>query len=278
MSHFLSSILSRHENAVEKVQPRLPGSFEPVSSFADTGNSASPGPHDMDISSPSSMEVPVSGTLPKPQTAKEFPLFSEKRAQFPEKNREQPMQPNPAGFQLPVALNTNPQPIDVPKNESSRLTPLPNQDSEPFKTGKNDEISPESGLFESRNQPLKSTEAIQEKGFQEIETIGYQPEGDRVERKQMDFLPVHPAEQSKKIYEPKGALGEPPGQLNSYGLNGAQARAPISTEPKAAPVIKVSIGQIHVRAINPAPPVSTPKPRPSHKPVLTLEDYLKGRG
>lgn len=46
---------------------------------------------------------------------------------------------------------------------------------------------------------------------------------------------------------------------------------------ETAPVVRVSIGRVEVKAVLPQAPVSPPKPVRQKKPVLTLDNYLKQR-
>ena len=70
-----------------------------------------------------------------------------------------------------------------------------------------------------------------------------------------------------------GLLGEPPA-FNNRKIN---QNFPVNhSDHQTAPVIKVSIGQINVRAVTP-PQVSAKKPKMVPKPTLSLEDYLKQR-
>ncbi len=48
--------------------------------------------------------------------------------------------------------------------------------------------------------------------------------------------------------------------------------------PPPAPTVRVSIGRIEVRAIQPAPPPGAPPAPRRSGPRLSLEDYLRGRG
>ena len=50
-----------------------------------------------------------------------------------------------------------------------------------------------------------------------------------------------------------------------------------SPETGAAPVVRVSIGRVEVRAVLPQAPVSPRKPARQNKPLLTLDNYLKQR-
>jgi hypothetical protein len=74
-----------------------------------------------------------------------------------------------------------------------------------------------------------------------------------------------------------GVFGEPPGAISSQNLKGDQGSVNDHHDNMANPVIKVTIGQINVRAVSPPPPVAVPKPREAQKPLLSLEDYLKQR-
>jgi hypothetical protein len=75
-----------------------------------------------------------------------------------------------------------------------------------------------------------------------------------------------------------GTLGEPPGAI---GLNNISDHLDFKTnypDITANPVIRVSIGQINVRAVSHPPAVSPQKSREVSKPLMSLEDYLKQKG
>jgi hypothetical protein len=50
-----------------------------------------------------------------------------------------------------------------------------------------------------------------------------------------------------------------------------------STGKEAAPVVRVSIGRVEVKAVLPQAPAFPRKPARQNKPMLTLDDYLKQR-
>jgi hypothetical protein len=58
--------------------------------------------------------------------------------------------------------------------------------------------------------------------------------------------------------------------------SGAGDRAPAITSQTSAPVIRVTIGRVDVRAEFPAP-VSRPRPTPAQPVPLSLEDYTRQR-
>lgn len=51
----------------------------------------------------------------------------------------------------------------------------------------------------------------------------------------------------------------------------------MNTDQAPEQVIKVNIGQITIKAVNQPAQLSVQRPANAHKPVLTLEDYLKQR-
>jgi hypothetical protein len=73
----------------------------------------------------------------------------------------------------------------------------------------------------------------------------------------------------------QGAFGEPPGASNRGSETGRPAIPGYLQEDHDTQVIKVRIGQINGRAVIPSAPVTIQKPVAMHKPVMTLEDYLK---
>lgn len=78
------------------------------------------------------------------------------------------------------------------------------------------------------------------------------------------------------VIQPGGILGEPPGITGFGGQKNIDSRSFENSGAGSNPVIKISIGKIHVRAIT-QPVAAIRKSTPIAKPALTLEDYLKER-
>jgi hypothetical protein len=100
-------------------------------------------------------------------------------------------------------------------------------------------------------------------------------------------LPIHkpppiPSQQNAAIPERSGRRGAPPSAVREAAralLNPAPPSTEQSPAPEpegaTAPIVRVTIGRIEVRAISsPPPPVRS---RPVAKPALTLEAYLDSR-
>lgn len=74
-----------------------------------------------------------------------------------------------------------------------------------------------------------------------------------------------------------GALGVSPGAAVYPYREERNTRVTRSPEIPAQPVIRITIGQIHVRAVTPLPSPPVQKPKVNAKPMLSLEDYLHQR-
>ena len=74
-----------------------------------------------------------------------------------------------------------------------------------------------------------------------------------------------------------GAFGVPPGGSVYPFREERNTRVTRSPEIPAPPVIRITIGQIHVRAVTPLPSPPVQKPKVNTKPMLSLEDYLHQR-
>lgn len=270
MSHFLTSILTRHAGTVEKVLPRLPGSFEPVSSFPNTGLSEFP--------VATEKQAPEISTLNKSGIQHEGPVVMDKPGTFLQGEIEQSSPQIQKDLLPPINLNPEP-PLFKASNEPQSGVFQPDyQESEAFKPANNPEPGPGLEGHKTQTNRIISTETKWVSRLQEFEPVTIQPSIEADGKELKENAPIIPTDYRRAIVEPKGALGEPPGRMNAYNIPGKQGIADLRAEPKAEPVIKVSIGQIHVRAVNPPPSVTAKKPQQAHKPVLTLEDYLKGRG
>jgi hypothetical protein len=277
MGNYLSSLLSRHIETGEKVLPRLAGSFEQVKSFPEAGiteitdTSGSLLGDEHEAISPLSRKVgyhepkPVFLHSEEPQQnrfqpenrSNPYPVASSDPASFTSQP-EPPWLPAPkgleAGFSLPDYNIQMPPKSDVRKEdyslnefqegEEKRVISFENTRIQEAK-----EIAPLQSSFSSdHEQPAKSTQSM------ELRTEGRKP-----------------------IAYTFGILGEPPG-LRAEPNAGNSVLPDRNAASKPAPVIKVSIGQINVRAVTSPSPVSAPKNRDVPKPLLSLEDYLKGRG
>jgi len=78
------------------------------------------------------------------------------------------------------------------------------------------------------------------------------------------------------VVQQGGILGDPPGMTGFKEQKNNESGSFENTGAQSRPVIKVSIGKIHVRAIT-QPVVATRKETPVAKPSLSLDDYLKER-
>ncbi len=74
-----------------------------------------------------------------------------------------------------------------------------------------------------------------------------------------------------------GAFGVPPGGSVNFSREERNTRVTRSPEIPEQPVIRITIGQIHVRAVTPLPSPPVQKPKVNTKPMLSLEDYLHQR-
>lgn len=272
MGNFLSSILSRHVSTVEKVLPRLPGNFEHGHKL--------PGNEIQDISETAERLNPPDPIADFPNTigqrnlTPKQPFVGEKPGTFLKETMEELHQ----DIEPPTQRKHEPQP-------NSLINELESKDFNPgfqglhhSKSSDNAELSAGPTDFETHSEPTVAKDTMPLTRLQVIDLFTTQQPSSANEIVQQERVQANPGDYGKPIFEIKGTLGDPPGRGNPYDIKGMQGTHDFRTEPKPSPVIKVNIGQIHVRAITPPPAVTSQKPRQAHKPVLTLEEYLKGRG
>ncbi len=274
MGNFVSSLLARHIDSGEKVLPRLSGIYEHAKTFRDTGFTEL-----TDSYSPVVLNEPEPGF---PATAKALGRASGHEFPVGEQTR---MPPEP--------VNKAPETVQEPGFQHLPLNNAPRQDSGNFsQSPKEGYLQPEIQIqhhpgFEKEMQPAMPN-PLEKKSDTLIEIVRAERVKERVidleftvRPKEVTEKPVFPGENLNTVKRPtekaSGILGEPPGLRPGFS-DSKQAMPLLKEEPKQAPVIKVSIGQIHIRAVAPPPPVNNTKPKDVYKPILTLEDYLKGRG
>lgn len=278
MTHFLSSILSRHVNTHEKIMPRLPGSFEPVKSFPDKEPDEFTVPDERLFSPISKREIPEPDFSGIRETKNEIPVENGQLKQHSHESIEQKIPNVRMNFDNPVNMKPELNVLNVNEEAESKDLNLNLQvAAAPNKLFKNAEFDGGSSFNETKFEHIKVTENKHLTRLQKIESIAIQSFANLNEQVQNENAPANLLEFRLATQETKGALGEPPGRINSFKMQENKDVSDIRPETKVAPAIKVSIGQIHVHAVNPQPAINYQKPQQAHKPLLTLEDYLKGR-
>jgi hypothetical protein len=277
MSNFLGSLLSRHVETGEKVLPRLPGNFEPVHSFPDNGISEVTDFREGSATQFAREKEPSARSTPKPGFRDNPSRYEERPNDYLQHNNEQVSHPLPGVFPAPIQTNSESYQSHIPLGLEGRV-PIPNNPlPEAIKPFVGAELNPEKEIFTSEKESGISTERKPITRVKELESIQEFSLGERGREEKGETVKDAPSPYLMPSGQPSGFFGEPPGMRVS-GQLAKQVLPDFRPEARPAPVIKVSIGQINVRAVAPQATVNTPKPKEVHKPLLTLEDYLKGRG
>jgi hypothetical protein len=276
MNNFISNIISNHIRPVNAVLPRLPGRFESLDNTTDTipsgidtvqENTAVPSqginiPHS---SKATDTQEEITGASTVFQSSV-IPVSDQGRQntdkQFSSADSDNKIKEERSPF-----IKT-----DLPVEEESQSTLVfsGNYFNAPINTGQppvkplqeNDPVFPNNDKSDQNNWGKRILENKRDNKDEPVFS-----------------LPVLSLENNEPIHsvvKPAGILGEPPGAKN---FNNPDTRAFLAGEESAAnaaPMIKVSIGQISVRAVT-QPPVVAKKIHPVPQQGLSLEDYLKKR-
>jgi hypothetical protein len=164
------------------------------------------------------------------------------------KKEESAISPDPA--RIAPLINTSPDSIPkYPTSQKGEQVP----EIRPVEIARNEPLFKDPTKAGQQSEPGNSSEPVKERFFQE-------------------------SEPRWKPMKSGGAMGEPPGANGNSRKDNNLRSNEMAAESAAGPIIKISIKQINVRAVSPpSPPVLKQKPRPESRPVLSLEDYLKGR-
>ena len=277
MSNFIQNLLSRHTTPVNQVIPRLPGRFESIDQSTHPGSG--------ELNSAREKDAAAFSVDSKTQVASEqdiaFVRKENPTAPLITENDFHPLNPPPI-----VNFIDNAEKISGINYEADRI-----------EEGKQTKIS---GDYENRNDKITgegygfSGKTIKENIFtnNQFNLFDGRLTGEKqvVVGKQKEVqndiiiqgLPasenyLKPVSGNKKIQDafvkPAGIFGEPPGVNTVYSQ---KIKDQIQTEQSGKPIIKVSIGQINVRAVS-QPAVAAKKSIPVTKTGLSLEDYLKKR-
>lgn len=276
MNNFISNIISRHVASNQNVLPRLRSRFEPME------NAGSTTPTDF-LAVKENFAEPIQGT-----------------AQMPSKpGANISLKPGNGGtdkivnslFSFPATSlqNEHAEHSEIsethPQKANPVITPL-NQ----FEYGylqnsaqQNDDIAPViDNKIENHNVDHFETNHFQNravggefiKNKKEKEKDIFSNAIDDKSNHVKPFLEKMAVKEISGKYQ--GLLGEPPSAKAFQNLKATETSLSNIHNGANKPVIKVSIGQIHVRAVNP-PQVITKKPRVISQPGLSLETYLKQR-
>jgi len=276
MGSFIKSLISRHIEHGKKVTPRLRGRFEPMdiaanSLSADLAESrenqvdqipahdaGSKGGKDMIKESPGRSIAEIKPVTP-------FHLDS------PEKKDENEDHPETGNQSIRPAIPHRFHPVEemsgtAPVSMKSMNEPGPVNITQVISPKENPVIIKREGII-LNEEPELNREAEKEPDLSSavLPVISNAPE------------PLSPGELKMPNGRPGGAFGEPPGAISRQIIRIDEGPANDQQDVMSTSVIKVTIGQINVRAVSPPPPVAAPKPREAQKPSLSLEDYLKQR-
>lgn len=252
MGSFIRNLISRHFEAGKNIVPRLPGRFEPVDGRNGSQHEYAEfheGPENKPGLQP---EMRGHGFISEENQVSTGAHFSVKKEVTP------PVVDDNQAHELPARQNFMDDDQEkqvagiMPDMVANHGYPSGFYEPEAFNTGEK--------MGNEKKRPLPGIEPILPgniKPDENDESTAYK------ESREFNIQPVRS----------QGAFGEPPGSKRPE-----IDTAPVfRQDPAADHIIKVSIGQIIVRAVVPSAPVTVQKPKEAHKPVLTLEDYLKQR-
>lgn len=263
MNNFINNIISRHVDSGKNVMPRLRSRFEsPDNSAVDLPVTFAPVHEKFTEQVTDSTQAP---SVNNKNITKEKNTSVEKDHSFLSSKIAPPQNNNDNDFQIPNRLPLTPVATPVVEQQNDQVVPETNNEKKILK---------EKYLVIDNYRKIISTEQV------------INMENDSVTDFSATVLPVKPKPVSPVIENKElngstnksyGWLGEPPGAKVFNHLNADEKS--LSNEPGTGytPVIKVSIGQINVRAVTQTP-VAIKKPRIVLKPALSLEDYLKQQG
>jgi hypothetical protein len=280
MSNFSSSLIFRHLQPGNNVIPRLPGKFEPLDNSANDNLSGFSTvqanlPEQPAVKIPKSQQVSPELLKRNEERISEIvnPVSSVQTSSLKneygieERNPENPV--NTRKLTTPIQnlpfddFDQTTPPIDTTQNlgsDSRIVTEIVNQKENHFVVTNNSKIIHEEQIINRLNEkPSALSDTVLSPESNEIKPF---PENTKV---------ILPAEKSS------GVFGEPPGAIAFNNTNENRSLSYFPPETEVHPVIKVSIGQINVRAVTPSPSFTIQKPRVAPKPALSLEDYLKQR-
>lgn len=265
MNNFISNLISRHIAPANNVMPRLRGKFEAESNLSNTL------PGDISSSVENFTEpTAAAATLPPP------PPISQKHTGVEKKEQTFSFESEPdflnQNTDHPEIINDHPvKPLNIAVEEFTK-EPVQN------KTLKNDEVA----------DPVPGKKNDQKENHLVITNYHKTANEEWVikqeNKKEKDVLfPVEPKpidpfignnEFAISSHKQGGLLGEPPAFNHAKGNQHFVIND--SAEDHSTPIIKVTIGQINVRAVT-SPQVTAKKQQMVPKPTLSLEDYLKQR-
>jgi hypothetical protein len=276
MNNFISNIISNHLQPVNVVLPRLPGRYESLENTPDTitsgidtiqENTAVPS-QGINIShSPKATDTQAEITGPSTVSQSAAIPVSDREMQKTDQQFLSADRDNKIKEERPPFIKTG---LPVEEEGQSTLLFSGNYFNAPINPGesvvnplqKNEPVLPANDKSDQNNWGKRILENNRENKDEPLFS-----------------LPVLALEKNEPIHsvvKPAGILGEPPGAKN---FNNPDTRAFLAGEDSAtntAPIIKVSIGQISVRAVT-QPPVVAKKITPVPQQGLSLEDYLKKR-
>lgn len=293
MKDFIGKLISRHIASGKNIMPRLPGRYENVDHFSSgmAGNFAET--NDRLLVNTTAFEPTYSETNPEKPKASHTAISQVKGISAAVKSGYQ--KNNPA--EELRNLITGGIPGDMPQHASQGT------DLKRAKPGRDPSlaiipahpVSPEELTLAKKNPSLsdhswadKKTEITNTSAFQK-ESSGPKPKLPRNAGKSFD----HPESNNQQTTQvgkliseiiqikptdsnPGGAFGKPPGTTNSKP-DLSQSISAVNGNAETRQVIKVTIGQINVRAVMQPTPAVQQKPKTVRNPAFTLEDYLKQR-
>ena len=281
MSGFINNLISRHLEPDMSVSPRLPGRFESVDKSANynqigsfsftenqpeqfpagsAGNNAALTIHDSDIKRNSKRQTDKSNIG---ATLFHSPQLENRLEKGFENQNNSEMPGNYKFSQNKLIIN------DL-NNITSQNNKMP-------------EIDTVSGTIEDKVNQKKKHLLVSgsTKTHSEEEMINEEKERTAYSSKSVLPQNLNQSDDNKIIKLPSeksgGAFGDPPGALSNSRIPGNKRLENFHPDIDSRPVIKVSIGQINVRAVTSTPLVVSQKSRGVPKQSLTLEDYLKQR-
>lgn len=280
MSNFIESLISRHTDDHSYVKPRVRGLFEPVRNV--TGLFAANPSFESEEAS-EKFEMPsvdyTKGIELENTRNRGYELVEDSSSGFAENNpildkQETVLRPFVATTK-PIFETESQRTLNNPKHESPNQpiipTPqiqnliIPNSEASNLLVREEDYANNRATVNEEKSVAMEGINPDQSQ-----ETVVVKP----IIRSQQSIKPLINPPNLTVTESQNGPNGMPAFGKETAWLQDFKVASESFFNPSQAPVIKVTIGRIEVRAVTQtAPPIVKNTPAP--KPRLTLEDYLK---